>query len=109
LASLVADHRPWKNEIEDGRIQAALAKAEKEIVLPERQNALDSLTSCAELVEDIESAWRALSTGGVDIRSKIRPYTTERKARETADKAAKDERLRQLQVVEDNILLKGGV
>ncbi len=58
---------------------------------------------------DIESAWRSLSTGKEDIRSRVRPYTEERKAREAAEKAAEEERKRKLQTVEDNLILKGAV
>jgi hypothetical protein len=109
LASLVADNRSWRSDVEIGRIQAALAKGEREINLPERTQALDILQESKELILDIESAYKNLTTGKEDLRSKVRPYREERKAREAAEKAAEEERKRTLEAMEDNLILNGAV
>lgn len=109
IARLVADTRTWPTEEGSSRARAALAKAEVEIKLPERTQSLEILQTCAELVSDIESAWISLSTGKDDIRSKVRPYAEERKAREAAEKAAEEEAKRRLEAVEENLILKGQI
>jgi hypothetical protein len=109
LANLLADTRSWRSDVERGRIQVALAKAENEINLPQRTQALDILQESKELILDIESAYKNLTTGKEDLRSKIRPIREERKAREAAEKAAEEERKRNLQAIEENLILKGAV
>ncbi len=109
LASLVADARSWRSDVEKGRIQLALAKAENEINLPERIKALDILQESKELILDIESAYKNLTTGKEDLRSKVRPFREERKVREAAEKAAEEEGKRRLEEVEKKLILQGHV
>jgi hypothetical protein len=109
LASLVADARRWRSDLEVGRIQGALVKAEREINLPERTQALDILQESKELILDVESAYKNLATGKEDLRARIRPYREVREAREATEKPAEEERKRNLEAMEDNLILKGAV
>ena len=109
LARLVFDTKTFRSDEERSKASSALFTAEQELQLPVRSEALDTLTACSELAEDIESAWKALSTGGEDIRSRVRPYTAERKAREAAEKAAEEESKLRLEAVEDSLLLQGHI
>jgi hypothetical protein len=107
LARLVFGKRTFNSEAERDRVSAALFKAEKDLWLPVRSESLDILTACSELLEDIQSAWFALSKGEEDLRSKVRPYAEERKAREVAEKAAAEAKKKELEAMEDNLLIRG--
>ncbi|MBN1569250.1 MAG: hypothetical protein JXA73_15485 [Acidobacteria bacterium] len=107
LARLVFRNRTFNSEAEKGRVSAALFTAEKDLWLPVRSESLDTLQACTELMEDIQSAWLALSKGEEDIRSKVRPYAEERKAREAAEKTAAEAEKRELEAMEDNLLIRG--
>jgi hypothetical protein len=107
LARLVFGARVLNSDEEKARISAALFKAEKDLQLPVRSDSLDILTACSELLEDIQSAWLALSTGADDIRSKVRPYAEERKAREAAERAAAEAKKKELEAIEENLLIRG--
>jgi hypothetical protein len=52
---------------------------------------------------------KKLATGKEDLRSRVRPYREERKAREEAEKAAAEESKRRLQAIEDSLLLTGHI
>jgi hypothetical protein len=107
IARLVFGKKAFNSDEERSKVSAALFSAEKNIQLPVRSDSLDILQTCSELLEDIQSAWLALSTGQEDIRSKVRPYTEERKAREAAEKTAADAKKRELEAMEDNLLIRG--
>jgi hypothetical protein len=107
LARLVFGKRTFNSDDERSRASASLFKAEKELQLPVRSDSLDILQACSELLEDIESAWLALSKGQEDIRSKVRPYAEERKAREAAEKAVAEAKKKELEQIEENLLIRG--
>jgi hypothetical protein len=107
LARLVYENRSFRSEQERGNVGAELFAAERRIRLPIRIEALDILEACSEVIEDIQSAWLALSEGEEDIRSKVRPYAEERRAKIAADNAAADATKRKLESVEENLLIRG--
>lgn len=107
ISRLVYENRSFHSEEERGRVGAVLFTAERAIKLPIRMDALEMLEACSELVEDIQSAWLALSKGEEDFRSKVRPYAEERKKREDAEKSARQVEKQKLEVVEDNLILTG--
>ena len=109
LARLVFGSRAWISEPEKSKVSAELFKSERELKLTVRDQALEILQTCTELASDIESAWMALSTGGDDIRSSVRPYTEQRKAKEAAEQAAAEEQKRKLNVMEENIFLRNHI
>jgi hypothetical protein len=109
IAKLAAASRTFNTETEKSKVSAAIIAAERDILLPIRMDSLDILQACEELVSDIESAWMALSTGGDDIRSKMRSYAEERKAKVAADQVAAEEQRRRLDTVEENLFLRSHV
>lgn len=107
IAKLIAGNRAFNSEAEKSRVSAELYNAAKNLKLPARDECLDILESCSELVADIESAWMALSTGEQDIRSRVRPIKEERRAKEAARKAALEAKQKELEAMEENMLLRG--
>jgi hypothetical protein len=109
LARLVADTRPWRSDMETARAKVALMKAEREINLPERTQALEALQNARGLALDVESAYRSLATGQEDVRARVTPTALERNTRLAAEKAAQEERKQNLEAIEDGLIVKGAV